>query len=324
MSRPDDPITPTDVDRMRAFAAAVLTGRPAPSAPEELVRRGNLGPLAYSLGLLEHRDDYAASLIVSLRRQAVLAEVLATLRTVGVRAALLKGCGLTGTIYPDPATRPMLDLDLLVPAPRMADAARALYAIGFARAGRARTLSGYSHAVAFSRADMVVELHRNIVQHSRTAIRAGDLWRRAGPDPLGSGGERLDRVDELLVCMVHVARHELAVPLLNYVDVARLTERLDAAERAELDRRAREFEVTRAIAAVRSMTELLAMGATGHPALGLGSTVLPTTDDVLRGVRPRRARQIAQKLLLTDGPLQIAGLGFAHAWTALDGLRRER
>jgi hypothetical protein len=309
---------------MRAFAAAVLTGRPVPGAPAELVRRGNLGPLAYSLGLLEHRDDYAASLIVSLRRKAVLAEVLAALRAEGVRAALIKGCGLAGTIYPDPATRPMLDVDLLVPAPRMAEAARALYAIGFARAGKARMLSGYSHAVAFSRGDLVVELHRNIVQHNRTAIRAGDLWQRAVPDPLGSGGERLDRVDELIVCMVHVARHELAVPLLNYVDVARLTARLDAAERVELDRRAREFEITRAIAAVRSMTGLLATGAAGHPALGLGSLVLPATDDVLRGVRPRRARQVAQKLLLTGGPRQIARLGFAHAWTALDGLRRER
>ena len=103
-----------------------------------------------------------------------------------------------------------------------------------------------------------------------------------------------------------------------------LSARLDAAERAELDRRAREFEITRAIAAVRSMTELLATGAAGRPALGLGSMVLPTTDDVLCGVRPRRARQIAQKLLLTDGPLQIARLGFVHAWSALDGLRRER
>lgn len=309
---------------MREFASAVLTGRSAPSAPAELVRRGNIGPLAYSLGLPEHRNDYAASLIVSVRRQAVLVEVLAALRTAGVRAALIKGCALAGTIYPDPATRPMLDLDLLVPAPRMADAARALYTIGFARAGRARTLSGYSHAVAFSRSDMVVELHRNIIQHSRTAIRIGDLWRRAVPDPLGSGGERLDQVDELLVCMIHIARHELAVPLLNYVDVARLTARLDAAERAELDRRAREFEATRAIVAVRSMTELLTTGAAGHPALGLGSTVLPTSDDVLCGVRPGRVRQIAQKLLLTDGPLRIARLGFAHAWSALDGLRRER
>jgi hypothetical protein len=324
LSRPDDPITREDAGRMRAFAAAVLAGQLVPSAPVELVRRGNLGPLAYSLGLLEYRDDYAASLIVSLRRQAVLAEVLAALRAAGVRAALIKGCGLVGTLYPDPATRPMLDLDLLVPAPRMADAARALYAIGFARAGKARTLSGYQHAVAFSRAEMMVELHRHIVQHSRTAMRTGDLWRRAVPDPLGSGGERLDRVDELLVCMVHIARHELTVPLLNYVDVARLTTRLDAAERAELDRRAREFEVTRAIASVRSMTELLAAGAAGHPALGLGSAVLPTTDDVLRGARPGRARQIARKLLLTDGPLQIARFGFAHAWTALDGLRRER
>jgi hypothetical protein len=309
---------------MRAFAAAVLAGLPVPSAPAELVRRGNLGPLAYSLGLPEHRDDYAASLIVSLRRQAVLTEVLAALRAAGVRAALLKGCALAGTIYPDPATRPMLDLDLLVPAPRMADAARALYVIGFARAGKARTLSGYQHAVTFSRADTVVELHRNIIQHSRTSIRVGDLWRRAVPDPLGSGGERLDRVDELLVCMVHIARHELGVPLLNYVDIARLTARLDAAERAELDRRSREFEVTRAIAAVRSMTELLTTGAAGHPALGLGATVLPSTDDVLLGVRPGRAHQIAQKLLLTDGPLQMARLGLAHAWTALDGLRRER
>src|SRR5688500_11499620 len=63
LSRPDDSIPRADVGQMRAFAAAVLAGGPVPSAPAELVRRGNLGPLAYSLGLPEHRDDYAASLI---------------------------------------------------------------------------------------------------------------------------------------------------------------------------------------------------------------------------------------------------------------------
>ena len=185
---------------MRAFAAAVLAGRPVPSAPAELVRRGNLGPLAYSLGLLEHRDEYAASLIVSLRRQEVLTEVLAALRAAGVRPGRYSkaaGSSARSTLIPPPGRWSTWTCWCRRRGWPMR-CARTVE-IGFTRAGRARTLSGYHHAVAFSRADMVVELHRNIVQHNRTAIRAGDLWRRAVPDPLGSGGERLDRVDELLV-----------------------------------------------------------------------------------------------------------------------------
>jgi hypothetical protein len=325
--RPADPVAADALAAMRAFVAAVMRGEPAwtgPAPPIELVKRGHLGPIAYRMGIAALRDEYAASTIVALRRAAVLREVIAALDACGVRTALLKGSAFVGTIYADPAERPMNDLDLLVPPRQLAEATRIMLARGFERVGMARKLSGYYHAIVFVRDGMMVELHRNIVQPYRTGVRMGELWRRARPDPLGSGAARLAPIDELLLCMLHVARHELAVPVLNYVDVARAAARLDADARAQLDERARGYRISRALAAVAAMTELLASGRTGRPALGPIGRVLPSSDDVLVGARPRRLRQIGQKLLLTEGPRELAGLGFVYVRTYLDGLRRIR
>lgn len=308
MSSPAD-----DLARMRGFMACVLLRRPLGELPPvELIERGHLGPLAYRLGVGACRNEYAASMVVSRRRAELLREVLAAFDAHGVRAALIKGIAYVGTLYPDAAERPMNDIDLLVPARSMADAMRAMTSLRFERVGMSRKLSGFYHALAFNRGGMMVELHRNIVQHHRTRFHAGELWRRATPDPLGSGAMRLDPVDELLVCALHIARHELSVPAINYVDVQRSVDRLDAAQRSLLDERARTSRVSRALRAVLGMTELLASGvAEGRPRIGAGDAVLPTTDDVLLARKPTRLRQIGQKLVLTEGIREIAGLGYS-------------
>lgn len=292
------------------------------SPPAELVRAGHLGPLAYRAGVTAFRDEYAASMIMTERRRALLAEVTTAFAKRGVRAALIKGIAFIGTIYPDPATRPMNDMDLLVPRAQLAEAVKTMFELGFERVGYSRKLSGYYHAIAFNRGGLMVELHRNIMQPYRTNMRVGDIWRRTRPDPALAHVERLDPIDEILICTVHVARHELAVPAINYVDVARLWARQSEPERAAVQARAKEYRISRAVAAVLAMTELLARGVSGHPDIGRGSAILPTTDDVLLGVRPTRGRQLGQKLLLTEGPRELLGLGYVYASAIISGYRR--
>lgn len=292
--------------------------------PFPLVQVNHLLPLAFKLGYTAGRDEYAASLVGAARRDAVVREVAAEFQKHRVRAAPIKGYALAGTIYTDPAERPMNDVDLLVPVRELAVGVSVLQSIGFTRVGMSRKLSGYYHAIVFERAGHMIELHRSVVQHHRTKLSVGDMWRRAAVDTSVRGLYRLDDVDQLLLCIVHVARHELAVPAINYVDVHRAHSRLDARQRAMLLERARASRVTRAVSAVLGMTELLSRGESGRPDIGVGSSLLASTDDVLRGVRPERTRQLAQKLLLTEGPRELAGLSYVYLRTYLDGRWRSR
>jgi len=310
---------------MRAFVRAVLTDGPLPDHPPlDLIRVNHLGPLAYRMGVAALRGEYAASAIMAERRLNLLRQIASTFGGHGVQIALIKGISQVGNIYPDPAERPMHDIDVLVRAHQLPDAIRYIKELGFTRVGFTRKLSDYYHAIVFLRGDLMVELHRNIVQRYRTRIRIDDMWQRSVLDPQGSGAQRLDPVDELLICLVHIARHELAVPVVNYVDVSRLWKRLDQAQRAVLQRRARDYRIERAVHVVLSMTENLAAGASRVPDAGRASPVFPTTDDVLRGIRPQRLRQIAQKLVLTEGTRERLGLGFAYGAAIVDGWLRSK
>jgi hypothetical protein len=306
--------------------AALLSDRTPlePLPPLELIQLNHLGPLAYLRGVAACRDEYAASAVLAARRWSLLLEIVGTLRPRGIRVALIKGIAYAGTLYPDPAERPMNDIDLLVPARQIPDAMHALLDAGFARVGMSRKLSGYYHALAFSRAGMMVELHRNIIQPYRTRFHAGDLWARATPDPMASGGERLDRVDELLLCALHIARHELAVPGINYVDIRRAWSSLSARQRDLVHVRAARARISKAVRAVLSMTELLASATSGRPCAGPGEHWLPTTDEVLSQRPPSRWRQLGQKASLTEGPRELAGLAYAYAAAQLAALRAAR
>jgi hypothetical protein len=310
---------------MRDFVAAVMAGAPrAPEgAPPALIDKNHLAPLAFKMGMAGFRDVYAASAVMAARRAALLAEIVPALRAHQIRVALIKGIAYAGTLYPDPAERPMHDIDLLIPRLQTPEAVRAVFTMDLWRIGRHRRRSPYYHAIEIRRGDLIVELHRGIMQHHRTDIRMGDVWRRARPDPAAGGAERLDPVDETLLCILHIARHELAVPALNYVDVARLWQRLDDTGRALVRARAAEYSVARPVAAVLSLVELMAAGAPGRPAIA-GGRFLPSTDEILSGEGPARLRQIGQKLLLTDGVRDALGIGLHYGTTLVDGWRRGR
>ncbi len=315
-----------DPESIRAFVAAILQRTKLPPTPPslELVKRGHLGPLAYRLGVGALRDEYAASLVMASRRARVIREVATAFATSNIRCALIKGAAYAGTLYADPAERPMQDVDLLVPRLQLADAVRCMLDLGFTRVGMARKLSGYYHAIVFARGGLMVELHRNIVQVYRTNLRVGELWRRAIEDDRGSGALRLELVDELLICALHIARHELAVPLINYVDIVRLWDALSEDERRTAHERASRYRIARAVDAVLAMTALLRSGLAGKPRLSWIGSILPSTDDVLVGVRPSRLRQIGQKLFLVQGVRELVGLAYVYGSAFIQGELRVR
>jgi len=89
-------------------------------------------PVARELASASERAAHQA-----VRVEMELAAVLSALNREGVRPLLLKGAALARATYPDPALRPMHDLDLLV-APETVDAAhRALCSLGYRIAGGA-------------------------------------------------------------------------------------------------------------------------------------------------------------------------------------------
>jgi hypothetical protein len=257
------------------------------------------------------------------RRAAMLVEVTGALRARGVRVALIKGIAFAGNLYPDPAERPMNDIDLVVPRLEFPAAMRCMAELGMARVGRLARRSRYYHAVELARGDMRIELHRSIIQHYRTSVRMGDIWRRAAFDP-GIGAWRFDPPDDLILCLLHIARSELAVPALNYIDIARLEDRLDPTSRDLVQKRAIEYRVGRAVSAVLAMTAILRSGQPGQLSSRGARFILPASDDILLGVRSGRLRQIGQKLLLTEGPREILGLGFGYGRAFIDGARRGR
>ena len=74
-----------------------------------------------------------------LERQ--LGEILAAFKNQGVRALVLKGPALGGTVYPDPALRPASDLDLLVLPDQVVRSRAILETLGYKCLGRRFELS---------------------------------------------------------------------------------------------------------------------------------------------------------------------------------------
>jgi hypothetical protein len=156
----------------------------------------------------------------------------------------------------------------------------------------------------------MLDLHRAIIQPLRSRIDMAAVWRRARPAvERDDGGFRLDPVDEALFHMVHLARHELWAPLVSYADASRLLRRLNQGQKACLRRRARRYRLSRAVASATAMTRALCVGAnTCSGGDAIRRLVLPGPAEVLDCRRPPRARQLLRKLVLLEGPAELAGL----------------
>lgn len=286
------------------IAALMLDQAPAvrPSwqaLPGELVRRHLLGPLAYEAGAVQFRSDHVMSAVQADRRAELLQEVVDTLARQGIVPLLLKGVAYAGTIYPNVAARPMSDIDLLVRPSRFEAAFKALRRIGFWHVGGPHQRSPAHHALTLKRRDAAIDLHRHIVHAGRSRIDLDDLWRRARPSHV-AGALRAAPGDEYLLHVAHLGRHELSVPLVNFVDAARLRVRAD-----DVTGLAREWGLEHTIGAVdRAIALLLGDRGSRRP-------WDPELAELLGVLSPPRALQILRKIMYMNGMRGAFGLGIA-------------
>ncbi len=321
MPEPSPMLTAPARRAMQALVANLL-GNPVEVAvdalPLTLVRRHMLAPLAHRAGAATLRNDFIASALQAERRAALAVEALAALGDAGVAVILLKGIAYTGTLYADPAERPMSDIDLLVRAADFDRAARALLRLGYWHAGGAAQITVTRHALTLKRRDSAIDLHRHILHAGRSRIDLAAVWHDARPSHL-AGALRAAPLHEYLLHVAHIGRHEGGVPLINFVDAARLRARVPA---AEVNALAAAWSVARATAAVsRALEGLRAGSADGEPgsARGLG---FPTSAELIAFASPPRWLQLVRKVHMVDDWRGLVGLAAATARSRVAPLRR--
>jgi putative nucleotidyltransferase-like protein len=181
--------------------------------------------------------EYKHAVYAALFRAPVRECLCRRLEERAVPVLLLKGAALAYTYYDDPTTRLMADLDLLVPRPRLEEAARCLEEGGCrpASSSLATALrSPWGHLKYIDTTNgVVVELHWDLSEMRRLPPRAlEEIW--AGARPAGPGGTaRILRPghDIPLLCAQMILRRQYAT-LQSLFDLHRVLLATDATEAA--------------------------------------------------------------------------------------------
>jgi hypothetical protein len=95
-----------------------------------LVQQGRQQAVS-DLVLEKLRHEYLCAVQQAVMQEAEAARVVGELATAGLEVTLLKGADLRLRVYPDPATRPMTDLDLLVAPHDLARTRAVLESLGY-------------------------------------------------------------------------------------------------------------------------------------------------------------------------------------------------
>lgn len=176
---------------------------------------------------LQPREDAPAAVLSALERvylanaarsmflTATRRRVVDALFAAGIPSLPLKGAALVEMVYPDPAQREMLDLDILVPGQRLEAASAALTPLGYrprqaAAQDPATTMAmrlpldqHHGPALIGNEQLLAVELHRHIlIAGEGRQFDIHELWQRSRPS--ASGPHRLPAAEDLLL---HVCLH---------------------------------------------------------------------------------------------------------------------
>lgn len=241
---------PAAASALRAWCRAALEGRPAAlgeirdwPALLTLAREERLTPLLHA-NLVTFRAttgvppavrdaltaDYRSSVGQTLVRERAWTELLGRLRRARVEPLVLKGMAFAGSLWRDPAARPMDDVDLLVRRRDVEAAARVLTDVGYTAESLGsdldrRAASQFTPPGGRSRWP-VVDLHWDLVdvRYGGAAGRWSDgVWARAmSIDGAGGPMTVLSREDALIEAATHLVAHHGLRGLLWCCDVALL------------------------------------------------------------------------------------------------------
>ena len=279
-------------------AGEVLAGRPAVLDAEGRIGAEALGVAAFLAGtgpLLGHwlergalRADEPAAALLALhlahgraraeRLDRTLDDALAVLGGAGVECIVAKGMHTARTLFPEPAARPMTDIDLVVPPARVAAAEGALAAAGYLRQPGEYERRPYHADWRPPGADGAIRslslMHRDnpLVLNLRDGF---DRYTAVGRVPLGWPGEG----DTAAMPGVRTPARVLAGPFL----VAQLA--AHASEQRESLLPIRIVELVLALragvdaAALRGFLHGRRMGHHVYPAIALAERLAPGTVD---------------------------------------------
>jgi hypothetical protein len=204
------------------------------------------------------RAEYLAGVRDGERRRAQAGELFSALNRAGIPFIPLKGIWLSEHVYPDPAERPMHDLDVLVRLRDVERASAVMKESGYAGQG----VPNDKHRV-FLHPDwpLPVELHGRLDHAGPLALDPEPLWERAVPSSCcGQPCLTLEPHDLVLALVRHTLLHSLGFyPLRSLVDIALVLKKEGPAiDLHELHARARAVRMVRGLALVVAMAEELA------------------------------------------------------------------
>lgn len=258
--------------------AALLIGRspaPAPTTDADwarliaLAQEEDVGPLlAWSLGTHARVDlppsareqlaaIYQGAIAASLLLQSLRTRICRRLTERGIPVLLLKGAALAFTCYEDPATRPMGDLDLLVPRSQLPDAARCLEENNFRLVSLPSSLlplmnRPHRHLVYVERnRGMVVELHWEVQLPRRALAKAlPEIWSCSRPLRAGEPERIMDAGHAIPFLCAHMSLQHKRASLLWLYDLHRLLLAAEDTEIRRAERAATEWGAAAATAQV--------------------------------------------------------------------------
>jgi hypothetical protein len=201
------------------FGGAIDSGsfRLLPLAHANLEALGCEHPAMQMLGGVRRRAWVETQL-----RDRFATEVLREFAAGGIPTIVAKGLALAHGFYPDPALRPMSDVDLLVPPSRADAAISALQALGFELLAGCEAGPILSHAVHLIRDGREqIDLHIALFSDIGPAEAQDRVWDAAVPVKIrGVEALRPGDSDMLLHVMVHGVRANPVPPLRWVTDAA--------------------------------------------------------------------------------------------------------
>ena len=176
--------------------------------------------------------------------------ILELQRVLGTDAfVLLRGADYCHRLYPRPELRPMVDVDILLPADKFPGAIEQLAAAGYPRKysdfGAGFAPGHYEYSVEVG--NVHVEPHRSFAQRVRAKIDYVGIWRRR--EWFDSGdirAYRLSPADAILCHAFSLALDEFSSQLIRYVDLFLLLQ-LYERELPECVARAKAWGIERAL-----------------------------------------------------------------------------
>jgi hypothetical protein len=239
-----------DVDAiLKAFLSSCgLTLREPPTLPSTerwaallpTLRAQHLRPIAYwvarqsdlNLPVGVWEELKSASYAAAVRHERIrfaLTEIEDTFRRDGIPLIVLKGLALAGRVYPDPACRPMDDIDLLVKPEHLQAASRSLLSLGYS--DKIFGIEDFRNPATGT----VVDLHAELLNTTRLPIRRKawrpnlDMWwGRTVPLPLHSHVRSLHPHDHVVYLCHHAWLHHGLRKPLGLMDVCLLLREVEA------------------------------------------------------------------------------------------------